>query len=69
MLNEVKAAKETILIRPHNRHLEALLRRCRERKIALNRDKLKLKRKEVLFMGHALTPHGVKIDPEKGKAE
>ena len=53
----------------HNRNLEALLQRCRERKIALNRDKMKLKRKEVPFMGHVLTPHGVKIDPEKGKAE
>ena len=30
----------------HNRNLEALLQRCSERNIALNRDKLKLKRKE-----------------------
>ena len=30
----------------HNRNLEALLRRCRERNIALDRDKLKLKQKE-----------------------
>ena len=52
----------------HNRNLEALLRRCRERNIALNRDKLKLKRKEVPFMGHVLTSHGVKMDPEKAKA-
>ena len=52
----------------HNRNLEALLQRCRERNIALNRDKLRLKRKEVPFMGHVLTSNGVKIDPEKAKA-
>ena len=52
----------------HNRNLEALLQRCRERNIALNRDKLKLKRKEVPFMGHVLTLHSVKMDPEKAKA-
>ena len=52
----------------HNRNLEALLQRCRERNSALNKDKLKLKREEVPFMGHVLTPHGVKIDPEKAKA-
>ena len=47
----------------HNRNLEALLKRCRKCNIALNRDKLKLKRKEVPFMGH-----GVKMDSEKAKA-
>jgi len=52
----------------HNRNLQALLKRCRERNIALNRDKLKLRQKEVSFMGHILTSHGVKMDPEKGKA-
>lgn len=52
----------------HNRNLQALPKRCREHNIALNRDKLKLKQKEVSFMGHILTSHGVKMDPEKAKA-
>ena len=52
----------------HNRNLEALLKRCCERNIALNRDKLKLQRKEVSFMGHVLTGNGVKIDPDKARA-
>ena len=52
----------------HNRNLEALLKRCCERNIALNRDKLKLQRKEVSFMGHVLTSNGVKMDPDKAKA-
>ena len=52
----------------HNRNLEALLKRCHERNIALNRDKLKLQRKEVSFKGHILTGNGVKMDPDKVKA-
>ena len=52
----------------HNRSLEALLKRCRERNIALNRDELKLQRKEVSFMGYVLTSNGVKMDPDKAKA-
>lgn len=50
------------------RNLEALLKRFRERNIGLNRDKLKLQRKEVSFMGHVLTSDGVKMDPDKAKA-
>lgn len=52
----------------HNQNLEALLKRCHERNISLNRDKLKLQRKEVSFMGHILTGNGVKMDPDKAKA-
>ena len=44
----------------HDKNLEAL------RGMALNKDKLMLKRKEVPFMGHILTDKGVKIDPENG---
>ena len=35
----------------HDRKLEALLQRCRERGIALNRDKLKLRLKRATCMG------------------
>ena len=52
----------------HDRNLEALLQRCRERGIALNKDKLCLRRNEVPFMGHVLTNQGLKIDPEKVEA-
>lgn len=52
----------------HIRNLEALLKRCRERNIALNREKLKLQRKEASFMGHVLTSNGVKMDPDIAKA-
>lgn len=52
----------------HDKKLEALLQRCRERGIALNRDKLKLRLKRVKFMGHVLTDHGLEPDPEKIEA-
>ena len=52
----------------HNKKLTNLLHRCKERGIALNPDKLKLRIDEVAFMGHILTDRGVKVDPEKVKA-
>lgn len=52
----------------HDRKLEALLQRCREHDIALNRDKLKLHLKRVKFMGHVLTDHGLEPDSDKIEA-
>ena len=36
--------------------------------MALNKDKLKLRRQEVAFMGHLFTNNGLKIDPDKARA-
>ena len=52
----------------HDRNLEALLQGCRERGIALNQNKLKLRITEVPFMGHIFSNQGLKTDPEKTKA-
>ncbi|XP_060070555.1 uncharacterized protein K02A2.6-like [Ylistrum balloti] len=52
----------------HDRKLLLLLDRCRERGLKLNKDKLKLRRKEVKFVGHLITADGLKPDPEKVKA-
>ena len=52
----------------HDGKLINLLDRCRDRGIALNPTKLKLRLEEVEFMGHILTGDGVKIDPEKVNA-
>ena len=60
---DVKEATED-----HDRHLKALLQRCRERGMALNKDKLKLRRQEVAFMGHLFTDKGLKMDPDKARA-
>ena len=49
----------------HNRNLRALLDRCREKGIKLNRLKLKLNRPSTVYCGHELTRCGVKPDQRK----
>ena len=52
----------------HDRSLQDLLQRCKDRGIALNPDKMKLKMSEVNFMRHLLTNKGLKPDPAKVEA-
>ncbi|CAC5412463.1 unnamed protein product [Mytilus coruscus] len=52
----------------HDRKFRALMERCRERNLKLNKEKLKLKLKEVRFIGHLVTSEGLKPDPEKIRA-
>ena len=52
----------------HDRNLEALLNRCVEKSIKLNKEKIKLRCKEVPYMGNMLTPDGLKADATKIKA-
>ncbi|XP_028672669.1 uncharacterized protein K02A2.6-like [Erpetoichthys calabaricus] len=52
----------------HDIKLRLLLDRCRDRNIKLNFNKLKLRQKEVPYIGHRLTSEGLKIDPEKVRA-
>ena len=42
--------------------------RCQEQNVKLNEQKVKLRHKEVAFMGHVITEKGLKPDPEKVKA-
>ncbi|PFX23629.1 Retrovirus-related Pol polyprotein from transposon 17.6 [Stylophora pistillata] len=49
----------------HDAKLTALLERCRATGIKLNKEKLKLCRKEVKFMGHVICQDGLKPDPDK----
>jgi len=49
----------------HNRNLRALLDRCRERGIKLNKRKLQLNRPTTVFCGHELTRSGVRPDQRK----
>lgn len=55
-------------IKDHDRKFGLLMERCRERNLKLNKDKLKLKLKEVKFIGHLITNKGLKMDPEKLRA-
>ena len=49
----------------HDDNLLRLLDRCGERNLKLNRGKLQLKCAKTPFIGHMLTPEGVKPDPSK----
>ncbi|VDI51087.1 Hypothetical predicted protein [Mytilus galloprovincialis] len=55
-------------IKDHDRKFRLLMERCRERNLKLNKDKLKLKMKEVKFIGHLITNKSLKMDPEKVRA-
>ena len=78
-LNGCKAIADDILVfgcganddeavRDHDKKLVALLQRCRDKGVKLNREKLQLRLKEVAYMGHVLTAEGLQPDPEKVKA-
>ena len=49
----------------HDAKLRALMQRCREKGIKLNKEKLKLRCKEVPFMGHVISANGLKADSTK----
>lgn len=55
-------------VKNHDANLLKLLERCRERNLKLNREKLQLKCTETPFIGHMLTPEGIKPDPRKVEA-
>ena len=52
----------------YDRNVRAFLDRCRERNLKLNMKKARLRQCEVLFIGHILTPEGLKPDPHKVEA-
>ena len=52
----------------HDANLRALMTRCREKQLKLNKQKLNFKQTEVSFMGHLITTNGLKPDPAKVKA-
>ena len=55
-------------IQDHDRKFRLLMKRCRERNLKLNKDKLKLELKEVKFINHLITNEEFKMDPEKVRA-
>ena len=52
----------------HDRNLDLLLTRCREKGIRLNPEKTEIGKQEISFFGHMLTATGLKMDPAKVKA-
>ena len=52
----------------HDKNLTALLERCKEKSIWLNKEKVVLTVQQLDFMGHELTAQGLKPDPNKVEA-
>jgi hypothetical protein len=52
----------------HDENLRALLQRCREKNLKLNREKVHLCQSSVKFYGHILSSNGVSADPAKVEA-
>ena len=52
----------------HDERLSAFLQRASSNGLRLNRDKCKIRQKEVPYVGHLLTNEGLKVDPQKVKA-
>ena len=52
----------------HDLALENLLQRARQVNIKFNKDKIKLKQRQVTYMGHVVSKDGLKADPEKIRA-
>ena len=48
----------------HDRKLEELLKCCRDKGVKLNKEKIKLKKTEVTFMGHVISADGLKPEVE-----
>ncbi|CAH8629063.1 unnamed protein product [Dicrocoelium dendriticum] len=52
----------------HDTKLHRFLRRCVQKNIKLKREKVELRKEEVIFHGHVLTSDGIRVDPGKIKA-
>jgi len=55
-------------IADHDLKIKKLLRRCQERNIKLNKQKVAFKQTEVPYIQHLLTSEGIKADPSKVEA-
>lgn len=49
----------------HDHRLKTVLQRCREANLKLNPNKIKLKTKQVEYIGHVLTENGIHTDQQK----
>lgn len=51
----------------HDCRLQAVLQRCREVNLRLNKEKCKLCMKQIKYLGHIFSAEGLSIDPDKVK--
>ena len=52
----------------HDAHLDSFLRRCQEKGLKLNAEKMEIQLNKISFMGHWITENGLHSDPEKVRA-
>lgn len=52
----------------HNSHLQAVLQRCKDIGLILNKDKCKFNVSEETYLGHTISANGVAPDKEKVRA-
>lgn len=52
----------------HDSRLHTVLRKLQDAGVTLNMEKCELRKTEVKFLGHILSAHGIKPDPDKVKA-
>lgn len=52
----------------HNRRLRAVLQRCQEINLTLNKDKCLFNQSEIQYIGHVISKNGVRPDPTKIEA-
>ena len=52
----------------HDERLERVLQRARQRNLKLNKDKSQIGLREISYIGHLLSEHGIKPDPKKTEA-
>ena len=52
----------------HDERLQKFLERASKKGLKLNKEKCKIRQREVPYVGHLLTADGLKIDPQKVKA-
>lgn len=78
-LDGTKATADDILVfgtgstqeeaeKSHDERLTAVLERCRQKGVRLNKDKMQFKQQKVAYMGHVITSDGLQADPNKIKA-
>ena len=52
----------------HDKNLRAFLDRCQQENVVLSLNKLRLRQKEVPFIGHRVSDQGLQVAPDKVKA-
>ena len=63
-----KGSTREVAVQDHNKKLEKLLARAKEKGLRLNRDKCKFLLDELPYIGHVISEKGVSPDPSKVKA-